>query len=243
MIKFVALFALLILTGAGYSQDSKYFDAPFGGGGGFIPGWYFVNVDPLNEQLKGTMPELNSGGIFTTGGGGFIYIGVIKNFRIGGMGFGGSASESNASSDGFNREVIYSISGGGVTIEYTLPFVKKVGISLGSLIGGAGIQIEAFRNNNNFDWNDIWNEVNTPAASTVNIHRTLKNNFWIISPTLNIDIPFYRFLSFRIGAGYQFSLGDKWKIENEIELSGVPAELNGRSFFIQSGIFIGFFSY
>jgi hypothetical protein len=242
MKKYLAFFIILIFTGFGYSQDSKYFDAPFGGGGGFSPGWYFINVDPVNEQLKGTIPELNSAGVFTTGGGGFIYIGVIKNLRIGGMGFGGSTSESASSSDGYNREVIYSISGGGVTIEYTLPFIKKVGVSLGAVIGGGGIQIEAFRNNGNFEWNDIWTEIKSSSTSG-NLHRTLKNNFWIISPTLNIDIPFYRFLSFRIGGGYQISLGDKWEIENERELSGVPSELSGRSFFIQSGIFIGFFSY
>jgi len=242
MKKYLAFFIILIFTGFGYSQDSKYFDAPFGGGGGFSPGWYFINVDPVNEQLKGTIPELNSAGVFTTGGGGFIYIGVIKNLRIGGMGFGASTSESASSSDGYNREVIYSISGGGVTIEYTLPFIKKVGVSLGAVIGGGGIQIEAFRNNGNFEWNDIWTEIKSSSTSG-NLHRTLKNNFWIISPTLNIDIPFYRFLSFRIGGGYQISLGDKWEIENERELSGVPSELSGRSFFIQSGIFIGFFSY
>ncbi|MGE5812516.1 MAG: hypothetical protein ACM339_13495 [Ignavibacteria bacterium] len=243
MKKYLAFFCILIFTGFGYSQDSKYFDAPFGGGGGFSPGWYFVNLDPVNEQLKGTVPELNSAGVFTTGGGGFIYIGVIKNLRIGGMGFGGSTSESAfSSSDGYNREVIYSISGGGVTIEYTLPFIKKVGVSLGALIGGGGIQIEAFRNSGNFEWNEIWTEINSSSTSG-NLHRTLKNNFWIISPTLNIDIPFYRFLAFRIGGGYQISLGDNWEIENEHELSGVPSELNGRSFFIQSGIFIGFFSY
>jgi hypothetical protein len=243
MKKHFIFFSIVILTCSIYAQDSKYFDAPFGGGGGFSPGWYFVNLDPLNEQLKGTIPELNSGGVFTTGGGGFIYIGIIRNLRVGGMGFGGSASESGSSPDGFNREIIYSMSGGGVTIEYTLPFIKKVGVSFGALIGGGGIQIEVYRNNGNFDWSGVWTGLNDPSASTGNVHRTLKNNFWIISPTFNVDIPFYRFLSFRIGAGYQISLGDKWKIENEQELSGVPSELNGRSFFIQSGIFIGFFSY
>jgi len=240
---YLTVFYITIFNISQYAQESKYFDAPFGGGGGFTPGWYFLNLDPVNERLKTVMPELNSSGIFTTGGGGFIYIGVIRNLRIGGMGFGGAASESAVSAlDGFNREATYSISGGGITIEYTLPFIKKVGVSLGALLGGGGIEIEVFRNSGSFGWNDIWQEVNNSSTSG-NLHRTLTNNFWIICPTLNIDIPFYRFLSFRIGGGYQITLGDDWEIENERELSGVPSELNGRSFFIQSGIFIGFFSY
>jgi hypothetical protein len=56
MKKYLVFFCILIYTGFGYSQDSKYFDAPFGGGGGFSPGWYFINLDPVNEQ-KGTIPN------------------------------------------------------------------------------------------------------------------------------------------------------------------------------------------
>lgn len=231
---------ITLLTIPQFGQDSKYFDAPFGGGGGFSPGWYFLNMDPINEKFETFSPA----GIFTTGGGGFIYIGVIRNLRIGGMGFGGTSSESFFSAlDGFDKEVIYSMSGGGVTVEYTLPFIKRVGVSLGAMIGAGGIQIEIYKNSGNFNWDDIWSDVNNFSSSTENIHRTLTNNFWIFSPTLNIDIPFYRFLSFRIGAGYQITFGDNWEIENEKELTGVPSDLNGRSFFIHSGIFIGFFSY
>ena len=225
------------------AQDKQYFDAPFGGGGGFIPGWYIPNLDPLNEELKTLgAPELSSSGLFTTGGGGFIYLGIVQNLRIGGLGFGGSKSEDgriNLQGNIYDFETIYSLSGGGLTIEYTLPFVKNVGVSVGVLIGGGSVTIETFRNRGPFNWNDVWNE----SASTENINRTFKNNFWILAPTLNIDIPFYRFLSFRLGGGYQISLGDDWTVDNDRDISGVPSELNGNSFFIQSGIFIGFFSY
>ena len=40
--------------------------------------------------------------MFTTGGAGFIYIGFVKNLRIGGMGFGGSIS-SSSTIDGDNQ--------------------------------------------------------------------------------------------------------------------------------------------
>jgi hypothetical protein len=225
------------------AQDKQYFDAPFGGGGGFIPGWYIPNMDPLNKELKTIgAPELSTSGLFTTGGGGFIYLGIIPNVRFGGLGFGGSKSEDgriNSQGNTYDFETIYSLSGGGLTIEYTLPFVKNIGVSVGALIGGGNVTIETYRNGSTFSWDGVWNN----NSSTENVSQTFKNNFWILSPTLNIDFPFYRFLSFRLGAGYQFSLGDEWRAENDKSISGVPSDLNGRSFFIQSGIFIGFFSY
>jgi hypothetical protein len=95
------------------AQDKQYFDAPFGAGGGFIPGWYIPNVDPLNDQLKAIgAPELSTGGLFTTGGGGFIYPGIIKNLRVGGLGFGGSKSEDGKitlQGDTYNFETTYSL--------------------------------------------------------------------------------------------------------------------------------------
>ena len=33
-------------------QQKKYFDAPFGGGVGYVPGWYIPNLDPVNVELK-----------------------------------------------------------------------------------------------------------------------------------------------------------------------------------------------
>jgi len=49
------LIVFLIIIGFSkfiYSQDSQYFDAPFGGGGGFVPGWYVPNMDGVNLQLN-----------------------------------------------------------------------------------------------------------------------------------------------------------------------------------------------
>lgn len=225
------------------SQEKKYFDAPFGGGGGYTPGWIFVNLDELNSQLLNFgSGQLSKSGFYTSGGAGFVYIGFIPNLRIGGMGFGGSASES-ALVDGFEREAIYKINGGGFTIEYTLPFIKNMAVSIGTVIGGGSIQIELYRNAGNFDWQNLWAEVSTTTSSSPNISRKLSNDFFLLSPLINIDIPFYRFISFRLGGGYQLAVGKRWKVENDRQLSNVPSKLNGNSFFIQSGLFFGFFSY
>lgn len=224
-----------------FGQTAKYFDAPFGGGGGYSPGWIIPDTNPLNQQLKTLgIPELSTSGFYTSGGAGFIYIGFVKNLRVGGMGFGGTNSES-VSLPSENREVVYSMGGGGLTLEYTLPFIKDLGVSLGAIIGGGAISVELYRNNGQFSWANIWDEIGNGQSN--NVSRTLINNYWIFSPTLNIDIPVYRFVLFRIGAGYQLTFGGDWEADNGQPLSNVPSDLNGNNFFIQSGIFVGFFSF
>ncbi|HEY4755314.1 MAG TPA: hypothetical protein VIH28_04575 [Ignavibacteriaceae bacterium] len=236
------LIIILFLSINVLSQDKKYFDAPFGGGGGYTPGWIFVNLDELNKQLVSFgSGQLSKSGFYTSGGAGFVYIGFVPNLRIGGMGFGGSTSTSAFIGE-FEKEAVYKIGGGGVTVEYTLPLVKNMAISVGAVIGGGSIQIELYKNRGNFDWKDLWYQF-TKDPSTLNFSRRISNSFFLLSPTLNIDIPFYRFLSFRLGGGYQLAVGKSWKVENEKQLSNVPSKLNGNSFFIQSGIFFGFFSY
>jgi hypothetical protein len=237
------LIVILFAASENFAQESRYFDAPFGGGGGFTPGFTFPNVKPLNNVLPADFPRLTNKAIFTTGGAGFFYIGLVKFLRIGGGGYGGSTSELvQSSSDGFTREVRYSIGGGGLSIEYTLPFVRTFGISVGTMIGGGSISAEIYKNKGSFSWNNLTGEFGN-SSQTDNISRTVTGSYWLISPMLNLDIPIYRFVSVRVGAGYQLSLGEKWTIENDQELSNVPSDFNGNSFFIQTGIFLGFFSF
>jgi hypothetical protein len=236
-VPFLILFSVISL----YPQQQKFFDAPFGGGIGYVPAWYLPDINPVNMELRNSgMPEFSSSGFYSSGISGFIYIGFIKFLRIGGMGFGGSVSKSQ-NLNGINREVDYSLGGGGLTVEYTLPFVKEVGISVGAVIGKGNLQIELYRNSTSFNWNGIWNEFN--GDSTTNFSRVLNNNFWTFTPTLNIDWPIYRFVVLRLGAGYQFTFSGDWTADNDSPLSNVPTNLNGNSFFIQSGLFIGFFSF
>ncbi len=259
MRKFIKIILLICIASTfAYSQRQQYFDAPFGGGGGFTPGWIFPNFDNVNPLLKQFgVPEFSKGGFFTTGGSGFIYLGFIKNFRIGGIGYGGSKSTSS-SEDSFvifdkiidnkstevivNKEVQYSLGGGGLTLEYTLPFVKNVGISVGGIIGGGSLTMEIYKNSGTFSWDNVWDQISSRLPSD-NEHRTIKNNFWFFTPTINFDIPAYRFVAFRIGAGYQLTFANNWKIDNDQNLLNVPSDLNGNSFFVQTGIFIGFFSF
>lgn len=237
MRSFLTIILLCIISININSQTAKYFDAPFGGGGGFLPAWYVPNVDPLNLKLKETgLPELSKHGLLTTGGAGFIYIGFVKNLRLGGMGFGGSMSETKFI-NGANYETSYSIGGGGITVEYTLPFIKNIGVSLGTVLGRGSIEIENFKNSSDFSWENF---TDPPGA---NSYTRLTNNYWLFTPTLNVEVPVYRFIALRFGLGYQFSFGNSWEANNNQKITGVPDDLNGNAFFIQIGLFAGFFAF
>jgi len=233
---FLTLILTLLVTLSGIAQTNKYFDAPFGGGGGFVGGWSMPNIDPINLKLKEIgIPELSTSGIFTTGGAGFIYIGFVKNLRVGGMGYGGTIS-SSSTINGINNEAIYSLGGGGLTVEYTLPFIKDIGVSLGAILGAGSMSLELYRNDGTFSWEGILDE---PS----NISRKIENNFWTFTPTLNADFPVYRFVALRLGVGYQLTFAGDWEAENGQSISGIPSDLSADGFFIQAGIFAGFFSY
>jgi len=225
-----------------FPQEKRFFDAPFGGGGGYLAGWYIPNVNPVNEKLKSFgVPELSKSGMYTSGGG-FIYIGFIKFLRVGGMGFGGSVSEK-AVVNGYNREAVYSIGGGGLSIEYSLPFIRDFGVSVGAIIGGGSMQIQLYNNSGNFSWDGVWDETPGNNTSTNNISRTISNTYWNFTPTLNVDIPFNRFVALRVGTGYQITFANSWRVDNDIELTNVPSDLNANSFFVQAGVYLGFFSF
>jgi hypothetical protein len=243
MYKTITFTVLFLTTTIAYGQAGQFFDAPFGGGIGYVPAWYTPNLTPINNKMNNIgMPELSTSGFYSSGIAGFIYIGFVKNLRIGGMGFGGSLS-SNQTINGVNREVVYNLGGGGVTVEYTLPFIKDFGISIGAAIGSGSLQLDIYRNTGEFTWEGLWGKLADQNSTSENYYKKLKNNFWIFTPTINLDYPLYRFVTIRLGVGYQLSFADDWKADNDQSISGIPSDLNSNSFFIQSGLFVGFFSF
>lgn len=225
------------------AQEKTYFDSPFGLGGGFVASWTFPSIQPVNDQLKtfGT-PELGKSGYFSSGGAGFVYIGIIPGLRLGGIGFGGSTKETKLS-NGFRREAKLTSGFGGVSLEYTLPFIRRVGISVGVILGGGNTTLEFYRYKDSYSWDHLWNEIKTDSASSINFGRKLTNDYFVIAPTLNLDFPFYRFVAFRLGATYTIHVGDNWKLDNEQEVFNVPSGTAKSQLYINAGFFFGFFSY
>ncbi|MBI5809432.1 MAG: hypothetical protein HZA74_13650 [Ignavibacteriales bacterium] len=243
MKKLLIFFLMLISLRTTFAQEGEDVGwvARFGAAGGFSPTLVFPNVDAVNTQVKIMgLENLSGKGMIVYGGGGYAYIMLVDNLRIGGIGLSGTQS-SKGTINGFNKEVKYNYGLGGFTAEYTLPFIKNIAVSVGAIIGAGSSSIEIFQNQNNFSWNGIWNEVN--SKTTQNIYRKITNSFLTITPTLNVDIPLSRFIAFRIGGGYITSLANSWKVDNEQDFGNVPSDLSSSSFFIQTGIYFGLIAF
>ena len=231
-------------TSVSFGQLSKQVGwmSKFGLAGGLTATWMFPNYDDINKQLPALgINDKFEGGLLVWGGSGYVYLMVVDNVRIGGMGYGGSSSVANYV-DGYNREIRYGLGGGAFTVEYTFPFIKRIAVSIGGMIGGGKLTIEQYQNNGDFSWQNTWDEF-SDTEGTRDISRRIKNNYFTITPTLNVDVPLTRFLALRVGTGYQFTMSESWTIYNDQSLGDVPGSLNGDAFFIQTGIYLGFFAY
>ncbi len=235
---FFVLIVALIFVNITRAQESESVGviSKFGAAGGFSPVWIMPNFDPINEQIKKIgLPEFNNSGMMTYGGSGYIYVMFWNNFRIGGMGFGGKKSVSKVV-NGFNNQVDYSIGAGGLTMEYTLPFIHKIAVSVGCILGGGSVEIDFYKNKTDYNWEDVW-------QSGENQHKKITNSFYTITPTLNIDIPLNRFIAARFGGGYLVEIDGDWKADNDRNISNIPNKLSANSFFIEAGVFVGFFAF
>ncbi|NMB81484.1 MAG: hypothetical protein GYA14_06665, partial [Ignavibacteria bacterium] len=95
MKKILAILLLIVLIKPSFAQEGEDVGwvARFGLAGGFNPSFVFPNLDPLNiEVRKMGLKELSSSGMFLWGGGGYAYIMLIDNLRLGGIGIGGSTN-------------------------------------------------------------------------------------------------------------------------------------------------------
>lgn len=215
----------------------------FGAAGGISPTFVFPNLDMLNKEIKNFgLPEMDNN-LFTFGGGGYVYLMFIENVRIGGIGFGGSKNVKgnvNFLGNNLNREVDYDFGFGGFTVEYTLPFIKGIAVSLGGIFGGGAQVISIYESKGNYSWDNSW-----PNNSFYNssVSNEIKNNFFSVTPTLNIDFPLTRFVAVRIGGGYLMNFSNEWKINNDLKIINVPKDLTSNNFFIQTGIYFGFFAF
>lgn len=241
------LFFILILISlrTSFAQEGEDVGwvSRFGAAGGFFPILVFPNIDAVNLQIKNMgLENLSSKGMIVYGGGGYAYIMLVNDLRIGGIGLSGTQS-SSGTNNGFNKEVKYNYGLGGVTVEYSLPFIKNIAVSVGAIIGVGSSSIEIFQNQNNFTWSGIWNDVSDKSKTTQNIYKKISNSFLTISPTLNVDIPLSRFIAFRVGGGYITTFASSWKVDNDQDIGNVPSELKSSSFFIQTGIYFGLIAF
>lgn len=252
--KKIFLLLILLFGTKSFAQEGEDVGwvARFGAAGGVSPSYVFPNLDALNVKIKSIgLPEL-SNGMFLFGGGGYAYIMIIDNLRIGGIGLSGSQTKSDRVNVWLktfvDREVRYNFGFGGLTVEYTLPFVKNIALSVGAIIGGGSQSIEIHHNSSPYSWEAAWPKPVDPISSyspeyNPGVSTQIKNSFYTISPTINLDVPINRFIALRVGTGYVMNFSSDWKINNDQNIVGVPKDLSSNNFFIQTGIYFGFFAF
>jgi hypothetical protein len=211
---------------------------------GFTPSWLKVDVAPVNEFLVNTgAPLLDDKGLFMVGGAGSIYILVIKNFRVGGMGLSGSTSVSGVDQAGVRRDVQMAVGVGGLTFEYVIPIVRKLDFAFGSMVGWGSTTLTLRQYiGGNHTWSGEQALFGTwPPSSTISTERTLSGSFFVLVPSVSIEYAALGWLAFRLGAGYNLMLAPSWSVDGQYDLSGVPSSVKGDGFMINAGIFVGTF--
>ena len=241
MTKYIIISLFYITSVFAQSESQIGWIAKFGGAVGISPTILFPNFDGINPKLNELGMSDFNGPLVGWGGGGYAYVMIIDNLRLGGYGFNGEQTETSEL-DLYNNEVKYSIGGGAITVEYTFPFVKNMALSAGFILGSGSLDIDIFQSNGELEWNSIWDVAKNQTPSEYKEY-SMKNSFYFLSPTINLDFPITRFLALRGGLGYQFTFGDNWEVGNEVKLNNVPSAINADGFFIQTGLFIGLFAF
>ncbi len=128
------------LTGFGLNEPEPSMPKTGGNWGGFGgPMVAYLDVDlscfdPVSEY-PGT-EGLKDGMALVGGFGGAVY----KNFKFGGFGFGGNTAVSGAGLNS-NREVLLTIGGGGVFLEYDYPVSGRLGVLAGAWLGAGRLSL------------------------------------------------------------------------------------------------------
>lgn len=239
MKKFTIL--LLLLISSTFAQKSIFSDAPFGIGIGFKAAWIMPDYEGINDMLKvNGFEEFETSGFYGLGGGGFVYINVINNLRVGFTGIGGNTT-SDKELNNWQTHTEYSTNMMGVSFEYTLPFIRKVGISLGAIVGWGNTTIKIYQSSTSPIWQDVFDPT---SVNTIDFHREITNDYFIVAPTVNIDIPIHRLVAIRFGGGYSLPMSDDtWKIYYDREIQNVPDDVKNNNMFIEVGIMVGFFAF
>jgi hypothetical protein len=234
----------LVLAAPLRAQNADDFDTPpqpvprgggiFGAGGGVIPAWYFLNTDGLNTELSRLgYPALDKAPMFQMGGHGYVYILVIPNFRIGGMGAGGSVDVSRVVSDVLYESTSYATAFGGVTLEYVIP-VGRFHLAVGGLLGGGGRSLTLTRTlNTRKDWSEVGQEA-------VDQHLTISNGFFSWQPWLTAEFDVNPFIVLSVTGGWYGTSGSKWTLDSHFDMNNVP-DFKTDGPFLRVGLTMGLF--
>ncbi len=246
-----AFLLLLLLASSTFAQDDEDFEIRpnrrqrgggiVGGGGGITPTWHFLNTAALNSALavKG-MPQLGEDGLFLFGGQGYVYIMIVPNLRVGGMGYGGSveAVPEPSMDRGIEpyRKTELSVGAGGVTIEYVIPF-GKFHIAIGAMLGAGSYTLTLTESDPlRKTWGGLFPSSPTSPVST---RHEITSSFFTWQPSLTMEYEVHPFIVLGLTGGYFGGRGSR-ELDKSFDLLDMP-EFNFESPFVRLGLTFGLF--
>jgi hypothetical protein len=212
--------------------------------GGMMPGYLFADMKPINDYLRGAgAAPVGENGMFMYGGGGAIYIMLLPNVRVGGMGMSGSLSSSQLSGN-VRRDADVHVGFGGVTVDYVVNVAPRLDLAIGTMIGGGGMDLTLRQDvGGNKTWMQEWSSFGTgdyeTAGQVNNIERVLSGSFYVLVPSVNLEYAFTGWLGARLGVSYVAMISPSWSLDGTHDLLGVPSAITGRGFMINAGLFLG----
>lgn len=219
----------------------RYNVAKIGGAVGFTPVLLFWNVDAVNEYVFPALgKKFDKSPMILWGGGGYAYIMLIENMRVGGMGLSGS-SKLSVLSGSTRRDVEVSIGYGGVSLEYAIPIIERVDVVPGIVLGGGSMGIKMTRDEGGFKrWHNLWNDFGD-TTRIFDFSRNLEGSFFTYQPSLHVEVAILQWLGLRAGISYVGMAAPDWKLDEQFEIADVPSKVNGKGWVFNTGIFVGTF--
>jgi len=206
----------------------------FGLGGGYVGSFIFLNVDEINKVASGIGLNEFKSPYYLSGAQGFTAIGIVPNVRIGFSGYSGSKTVEKQFEYNQTKGIRYEIGFTGFSVDYGIVVFKSLAILPGLGLGWSNINITNY-NVTQFGWNDL-----TTNTYTSNL---LKGTFWFVEPHFSVEFAITPFLMVRLGAQYPISFGQKWQVNDVVEVGDVPSSLKPNGFSINFGLFVGLFNY
>lgn len=235
MKKLIILLFLFVIYTNGYSQFFNKFSVAAGP----VFGWNIPSMKDLNSELsKAGMTGFSEGGMFATGGGGFIDVPVVKGLRIGGYGYGFSDEVTTTGTD-ISKVAEFSYSAGFISVEYAKRMGKVFDWTLGGMVGIGSTNVKLMNYTNQLtEWNiNNFSDTSNSGYSTLD----LKTTSYTFVPQAGIGFQAAKFLYFKLNAGYLFTLNSKWKVEDLIEVNNFPSGIKADGFMVNLGMYLGLF--
>jgi len=214
-----------------------------GGGLGLTPSMLFLDLGPINRVLTAAnAAPFEKNALYMFGGQLYGYILFVPNLRVGGLAAGGRMETGSLEqATGTRRDVRLSVGIGGVTVDYVVPLVPRLDLTVGTLLGGGNMKVVMTRDNGGGKiWGDLWSEYGS-SQPVQEYSRTLEGSFFVYQPSVTLEYAVFRWLGVRAGVSYLGMSGGSWKLDDQHEVFGVPEDINAKGWMITTGLFIGTF--